>query len=94
MKTIIILVLAAIVLTVIVDALRKRGQRSANAPGPNDAVRLVPANEAPPTETGRLRVAHIVSALKKSEEKAAEEAKQGEKPKPEEEKLPDPFENK
>lgn len=89
MKAIILLVFAAIVISVLVDAMRKRGANK--TPGPGDAERLIPANEAPPTETGRLRVAQIVQALKKGEEKA-EEAKRTEEAKAEEEKLPDPFE--
>jgi hypothetical protein len=62
--------------------------------------RLLTANEAPPTETGRLRAAHIIEAIKKGEaEKSAaardaaqrgnsdERAADGET-----EELPDPFE--
>jgi len=95
-KVIILLVVAAIVLTLVADSLRKRSKEKLRASDADAAERLVPADEAPPTETGRLRVKHIVEALKKSEEKTAEMAKNKEAASqtPEEEVLPDPFEKK
>ena len=90
MKIIILILFFLLAATFLVDYLRKKKTRQSSAP----AERLPTANEMSPTETGRLRVAHIVEAIKKS---TAEKDAEPEAPQPSadiddpDSELPDPF---
>lgn len=91
MKVIIVLIFLCLAGAFVLDSMRKRKSK------PKDpSQRLMSANEAPPTETGRLRVKHIVDAIKKPAPAHAEGG-HAESVAPDGESktsLPDPFENK
>ncbi|MFN8391446.1 MAG: hypothetical protein U0136_14255 [Bdellovibrionota bacterium] len=92
MKLIIIIVFVLLGATFVADFLKKRAAQKAKQPEP---IRMQTANEAPPTETGRLRVAEIVKALKKPDEHASPESASPESANQtteDDSKLPDPFE--
>lgn len=89
MEIIIALVIVLLGVAFFVDSARKRSQDREKTVAPE---RLLSANEAPPTETGRLRVKHIVDTLKKPQEagKPAAESDQS-VPDGAGQTLPDPF---
>ena len=97
MRAIIVLVFLVLAGAFLLDSFRKRGAQK--KPEPVDP--MLSANDAPPTETGRLRVKHIVDALKKpgdvNEGETTPIGNPDEVVKPDSspgKSLPDPFESK
>ena len=61
MKIIILLVVFLVAGALVFDAKRKKKDAAAKT----SSERIISANEAPPTETGRMRISEIVEAIKK-----------------------------
>ena len=89
MEIIIALVIVLLGVAFFVDSSRKRSQSRNEVAS---AERILSANEAPPTETGRMRVKHIVDTLKKPQSGGNTAAESEESvPDGTGQTLPDPF---
>ena len=87
MKAIITVIFFVLLIGALLDHFRRRGSRSQTSA--RESERLLSADNAPPTETGRLRVQSILEAVKqKTQVEEPEEAETIE-----DEKLPDPFDS-